>query len=324
MESMSRLVLFTLSLVLLVTGVPRAEGQSENPGLALGISISQSFGDTEYELRGKSEDPGGSGELVDIRSELAFPLDATLVGLLARWSPGPGPYARWMLTARIDINVTDPSDKATDDDWIGKRHISYAESNTNLDMVSVNTDVCYRLRSGSRSALSLLFHFDYQRVEEYLVGFEGWRASLFSDERFPVSGTAPVIDYKVEHLSPQLGAVGYYRFGDSSRLALQASSGPVYAWDRDDHLLRGRIAEGKVWGFGLNSKVALDLLPGFAPLGWLSVNLTGELRFFHAKGNVDQRWYRDEDLPAGTEILDIPYKLESLQAQVSFSVGGSF
>ena len=157
-----------------------------------------------------------------------------------------------------------------------------------------------------------------------MVGFEGWRGSLFSDQRFPVSGSAPVIDYEVEYLSPQLGAAGDYRFTDSYRLAFQVSAGVVYASDTDDHLLRGRISEGNGWGLGLNSSVALDLLPGFVPWGWLSASLTGELRFFHAEGNVDQRWYRDEDLPAGTEILDIPYQLESLQAQIGVSVGISF
>ena len=70
--------------------------------------------------------------------------------------------------------------------------------------------------------------------------------------------------------------------------------------------------------------MSLDLLPGFVPLGWLSAGLTGELRFFHAEGDVDQIWYRDEDLPEGSEIRDIPYQFESLQGQIGVSLGVSF
>jgi hypothetical protein len=315
--------LFTLCLVLLAPGVV-AEEPGETPGVRVGVTVSRSFGDTRYELSAKAEDPTEPGTLTDIRSELTFPLEVTLLGVTGRWEPGMAASCRWGVAAGVHLNVTDPASTMTNEDWIGGRQISFTESNAELEMLLATAAVYYRFRQGQRSELSLVFHFNYRRVDQYLVGYEGWRASLFSDERFPVSGTAPVVDYKVEHLSPQLGAVGYYQCGDFSRLALQASSGLVYAWDRDDHLLRGRIAEGEGWGLGMNASLALDLLPGFVRLGWLFANLKGELRFFHAEGDVDQRWYRDEDLPAGTEIRDIPYQLESLQAQISLSVGVSF
>ena len=150
------------------------------------------------------------------------------------------------------------------------------------------------------------------------------RGSLFSDEQYPVSGIAPVIDYEVTYVSGQLGAAATYLVGGHSRLGARATVGVAYASDTDDHLLRGRIAEGEGWGVGLNSRLEFDLLPGFTPLGWLSASLAGELRFFHAEGQVDQRWYRDEDLPEGTVIPDLPYQLESLQLQIGASIGASF
>ena len=313
-----------LCLILLSPLTPAASEVTEPPGLRVGVSVSRLFGDTKYELNALAEDPSEPGTLVDIRSELTFPLDVTLLGLTVSWAREMAASRRWALAAGIHTNVNDPSNKMTDEDWVGGRQYSFTESNAELEMLLLTADVYYRIRKGQRTDLSLFFHFDYQRIEQHMVGFEGWRGSLFSDQRFPVSGSAPVIDYEVEYLSPQLGAAGDYRFTDSYRLAFQVSAGVVYASDTDDHLLRGRISEGNGWGLGLNSSVALDLLPGFVPWGWLSASLTGELRFFHAEGNVDQRWYRDEDLPAGTEILDIPYQLESLQAQIGVSVGISF
>ncbi len=74
----------------------------------------------------------------------------------------------------------------------------------------------------------------------------------------------------------------------------------------------------------MNSRLEFELLPGFTPLSWLSASLVGELRFFHTEGHVDQRWYRNEDMPEGTVIADLPYELESLQLEIRASVGGSF
>jgi hypothetical protein len=212
----------------------------------------------------------------------------------------------------------------TDEDWINSKQLSYSESPSELDMLIAAAEVVYHLRPGARTAADLLFHFDYQRIEQYMVGYEGWRGTIFSDQRFPVSGTAPVLNYTVDYFSPQLGAAVSYRGVRHVRLDAQASAGVVYASDTDDHLLRGRISEGNGWGFGSSSRLEAQLEPGFLPLRWLSASLFGELRYYHAEGDVDQRWYRDEDLPAGTEINDIPYEIESFQGQIGASLGVSF
>ncbi|UCH84477.1 MAG: omptin family outer membrane protease, partial [Candidatus Latescibacterota bacterium] len=290
-----------LVLSLVVAGTPAFASSAEpvegsrstnELGLRFTATVSSLFGETAYELNAKSEDPANPGTLVDIRSRLEFPLDVTLLGVAAGWEPGQASARRWSVAAGVHTNVSDPSDKMTDEDWVGSKQLGYTESNADLELIFVTADVGYRFRKGDRSDLSLLFHFDYQRIEQHLVGFEGWRGSLFSDQRFPVSGTAPVIDYEVSYVSPQVGAAGTYLVGAHARLGAQASIGAVYASDTDDHLLRGRISEGEGWGVALNTRVVVDLLPGFLPLNGLTMGLVGELRFFHAEGEVDQRWYR--------------------------------
>ena len=316
--------LVTLCLILLAPGVPAAEEAAETPGLHVGVSVSSLFGDTMYEMNARAEDPTDPEELVDIRSRLEFPLDVTLLGVTVSWEPGMATSRRWAVAAGVHTSVTDPSRKMTDEDWVDSKQLAYTESDGDLSLILATTDVSYRLRDGERTAVSLLFHLDYQRMEQQLVGFEGWRGSLFSDQQWPVAGTAPVIDYDVTYVSGQLGAGATYLVGGHSRLGARATVGVAYASDTDDHLLRGRIAEGKCWGVGLNSRLEFELLPGFTPLGWLSASLVGELRFFHTEGQVDQRWYRDEDLPEGTVIADLPYELESLQLEIRASIGGAF
>ncbi|MDM7917034.1 MAG: hypothetical protein QUU85_17470 [Candidatus Eisenbacteria bacterium] len=39
------------------------------------------------------------------------------------------------------------------------------------------------------------------------------------------------------------------------------------------------------------------------------------MRFHRADGTASQRWYRSEDLPAGTVIAGLPYRMESLAAE---------
>jgi len=195
--------------MLLIPCASNAVEHKRSNSLRFGITLSQSFGDTHYELQAKAENPAGGDELVDIRSRLEFPLDVTLLGIFVEWTPGRSPSRRWTVNARFDFNLDDPSDKMTDEDWINSKQLSYSESPSELDMLIAAAEVVYHLRPGARTAADLLFHFDYQRIEQHMVGYEGWQGTIFSDKQFPVSGTAPVLDYTVDYFSPQLGAARY-------------------------------------------------------------------------------------------------------------------
>jgi hypothetical protein len=317
-------MLFKQALAIFLAAACSAMPVAASAGFDLAVDVSRSFGDTHYEMNARTENPAEPGEIVDIRSRLEFPIEASLIGLTVNWQPGEEEPGRWAFGAGAHTNVTDPPDPMIDEDWVGSKQLAYSESDAQMDMIVVTADVDYLFRKSERTAFALLFHADYRRVEQYLVGFEGWRGSLFSDEQYPASGTAPVVDYEVNYLSGQFGAAATYLWSAHSRLGARASAGVAYASDTDDHLLRGRIAEGKCWGVGMNSRVEFELLPGFAPPDWLWASLVGELSFFHTEGEVDQRWYRDEDMPEGTVIADLPYELESLQYRVSLSAGASF
>jgi hypothetical protein len=310
-------------LVLLLAALPRPASPAERTmpvtrggPLSLAITVSQSFGDTRYRLEARAPDPRDAESLVDIESELTFPLEAPLLGLNARWHPGGAP-GRWTLTAAVHADLKDPSDAMTDSDWIGGRKIAYSESHGDLDLLLGEAEARYRLQRGERSSLSLLLHLDGQRAKYHLVGFEGWQASLFSEQRYPVSGKAPVIDYDVTYVSVQVGARHVYELTGVLNAASQVSGGILFASDTDDHLLRGRRSEGDGIGVALLGREAVNLVPRTR---W-SFGLDGEVRYLYARGDVTQTWYRDKDLPAGTVIADIPYTYKSLQFRVGFSLG---
>ncbi len=318
---MRRVVVTALCLIALFWGRPAESVASPPPGLHVGASVSQWTGSTSYRMSARAEDPTDPGSLVDIHSTLEFPLETTLVGVTAGWSPRTAGHGGWTLGAGIHTNLDNPSARVTDEDWVGATRLSYTESDTELDVILATADVSYRLPGERRVSTSILFHLDYQRIEQYVVGYEGWRGSLFSDEQVAVSGTARVIDYSVTYLSGQLGAGLGCAVGTRSALGAKATVGVVRATDTDDHLLRGRISEGRGWGIGAGASATLDLVPGSPSLDWLSVSLAGEVRYFHAVGHVAQRWYRDEDMPAGAVIADLPYEIDSLQFRLSATAG---
>lgn len=308
-----------LSAVIGLT-TPASAGTSFN----IGFGLSRSFGDTRYEMNAQAENPADPGTLVDIRSELIFPLDVILLGLELGWTPVGTEGRGWAATVEVGTGVTDPTNPMTDSDWVGSKHLAYTESPAQMDLIQAAATVRYRLGGHGRTDYALLFRFDYQHIKQHLVGYEGWKSSIFSDVIYEISGTAPVIDYQVTYLGPKLGAEAAWDLGTNSRLKLEGTAGVTFASDKDDHLLRGRLSEGDGIGFGGQARLAFDLLPGFVGWRWLTVSLSGDLRFNHAEGEVTQTWYRNEDLPAGTVIKDIPYEMESLQYEVGLRIGMAF
>ena len=90
------------------------------------------------------------------------------------------------------------------------------------------------------------------------------------------------------------------------------------------HLLRGRLAEGRTWGPGLQARLLLELFPGLPGARWLTVQIAAGARYYYTRGEVTQRWYRTEDQLEGTVIPVIPYELASLRASVGLWLGAVF
>ena len=271
------------------------------------------FGTSIYELSALTPDPRGGGEVVPIRSRLEFPLDAVVAGGRIAWTPG-GPLEKWSVALAVMTNLNDPSSKFINSDFVNGPEVIHTESDARLDLIAGNAIARYRLENGGSTGFSLLFRADYQRIDQYIVGYTGWQRSLFSGATFNVSGTQPVLDYRVTYVCPQLGAGIVQRLGPGLALNLDATAGVVFASDFDDHLLRDRTSEGSGTGFGMNATAGVELLPGSLPLGGLSVALRGGITYYRAEGAMDQTF------SSGRQYLDIPYLFESFQGNVGLSV----
>ena len=136
-----------------------------------------------------------------------------------------------------------------------------------------------------------------------------------------VSSSAHAIHYEVTYHSPQLGILSVFAMDEYTRLRLCFSGGMVFASDKDDHILRGKISDGDATGIGISAKADLNIMP-FQSFGrHVSLGLIGEFRYFRADGIQTQRWYRDEgNTLAGTEERDIPHEFKSYQYLVGAEI----
>jgi len=319
-----RTQLIAIACLLIVTVSAPVQGRygaSWRTELRTELSVCRLFGSTAYHLKALTEDPASPGTLTEIRSELKFPLDVTLVGLTVGWESSPESPWQWDLEAGISVNMTDPSSRMTDQDWIGATQVGYTESDAELSLMLLTAEVRYRFLERRRVSLSLLACFTHQRISQDIIGFEGWFIHRSTGNRQNVSGTEPAINYEVIYATPQLGARSTIQLGRFTVLTLQSSAGLVFASDTDDHLLRGRFSKANGLGFGLHSIAELSLMPGFALSRGISVNFVGQLWYFRASGDQTQRWYRDEgDIPAGTIVDNIPHQFRSYQFSISLQV----
>jgi hypothetical protein len=290
-------------------------------GTSLKISLSRLYGDTHFEMNALTPDPQNPENLVPIRSRLEFPLDTALVGLRLQWQPGGGALRNWSFAVGLQTDIADPWKTMTDSDFFGEKQIYFAESDASLDMILVNSEVRYLLHRRTRATFTGTVCLDYERIKEHLVGYEGWQGSLYSDIRVPISGTEAVADYRITYWSPRLGVAATYRVADHATVGLDASSGPLWTSDLDDHLLRCRITEGRGAGVGLYSQARLELLPGILPsLAWLSADLTVDVRYFRVDGTSDQKWYDENGNFTGEETNHLAHDIESLQVAVSLGI----
>ena len=285
-------------------------------------SVSRLFGDTTYRLSALGEAPGSPGTLTEFRSTLEFPLDVALAGLAVRWEPSPEEIGHWAFEVGVSVGVTDPSNLMTDRDWIGDEQVAYTESESKADLVLLTAGASYELVRRRRVSLSLVARFDYERISQDIIGFDGWVADIGTGIQGDISGTEPAIDYEVTYATPQLGLRSTAGLGQHTALTLLCAAGPAFASDRVDHLLRGKASEADAVGFGLYSSAELNLLPGSVLGRRVSVGLVAELRYFSAEGDQTQRWYEDDgETPAGTEITGIPYEFRSLQYSIGLKIG---
>jgi hypothetical protein len=305
--------IFILSMIMLLIST------NSHAQYLVSITSSHLFGDTNYRFDALTVNQQAPYDTFPIASKLEFPLNVWLVGASVDWRL---PGGKWELAASVAMNLSDPSHKMTDSDWQRGRKIQYTESDADLNMVNAALNGRRRLFIAGQVPIKLIASVHYQHISEDMTGYEGWYYSYTQRQELPISGTDPAMKYKVDYCSPQAGLAADLPLSFGFTLNARSTAGVVFAWDKNDHLLRGKRSEGNATGFGMHSAMEVSGSPfrlGTIPI---MLGLRGDFLYFSADGTSTQTWYRDEgDITAGTVIRDLPHEFKSTQYMVGIMVG---
>jgi outer membrane protease len=251
-------------------------------------------------------------------SKLEWPLDMWLVRIDAGLNIGDS----WRINGVLKKNLSNPSDKMKDSDWItdsnpGRLDV-YSESNiSKFDALIFDIDVEWVfLKRQSWSLYAGLgyqyqkFEYDAKLIHQYSPsGLPGWEA--YGDGRVGIT-------YEITYAIPYLKIGTDFQISDKFTLAGSFAWSPIVkAKDEDHHLLRengGKISTGDMDGNAY--MIILSARYKFTPSWFLKGG------FHYTKIDVDGEQYQiyGNGVPIGT----VTQKSESTQTSLYLTVGYIF
>lgn len=332
--------------LLLVTVVPvRAkvltwQGRPDKPGFTYEVSprVGLMSGSTSYRIGGDFSGPDGSGYSLDRLSELKFPLGVEMLwlGAGARYNlPYGDKFRRTRYGGAIVVegeygrNFTRNAGKMEDSDWTEPYfpNLRTIYSTSDATLIAENLELLVRVNplevKGAFFGWRLGLGAGYlrQRYDYDISNVVQW--SIYPEYNGSFKGKA--LTYEVTYGIPYAEIATGITFGQGDPVSgsLDARVGYsswAHASDRDDHLLRSKVATGKADGDAL----ILRLRGRVTFLRYLFVTLGVTSVSIDTSGAQTQRRYAENDEgPAGL-IGTIDTKIFSDQTVFDLSVGATF
>jgi hypothetical protein len=258
------------------------------------------------------------------RSKLEFPFGSWLSGgnILVGNSPFYFNFQGW-------TNISEKTNgDMKDKDWIDSYLFSSTESDADAQIVILDANLLYNFWQGDnpwgdfakifqRGKTGFLVGYKYENFNYDIIGVR----DLFTGESYYLG--QKVLDYEVKYHIPYLGLRWDYfgdgvnsdiQFLDTWGISVQICGAPyIRAKDRDDHILRNKVMEGKTKGYGL--------LIGLNTVLKTKKNWTWRLGLDYTKiltdGKQSQYWYGNDPAGPGDEtgsrIEDINLHIDSSQ-----------
>ncbi|HPI32290.1 MAG TPA: omptin family outer membrane protease, partial [candidate division Zixibacteria bacterium] len=251
-----------IALLLCLAATPPSPTANVKPRVSLQPSLRYGFGETEYVLDARWYDD--EGVLQHLKSQLEFPLDGLYAGLEGRVRWNPASTKPWDSKLSVSTNLSDPAGDMTDRDWStfweSGSETFYLPSFTELSSTVssaesrswvVAAEVGKVLAAGPKGSIRLFAGYRYQHIAQKAIGISGWQMvnvggelvkGYFDGSR---DGTT-FIDYEVTFHSPQAGLGLSLAVTDRAAVAARAAYAPVFASDRDDHVVRNFLSEASI------------------------------------------------------------------------------
>jgi len=314
-------------------GIENRERETYQPGLFSNITrervIEKTLGKIEFELAiGIGYLSGYTSYEIDFpwdgyagKSELKFPFDNWLTG--GNISVG---YSPFYLNFQGWTNISKKTNGDMEDkDWKGEYLLSSTKSDADGQMVILDVNLLYNFWQGDKPWGDVANIFQKGRLG-FLVGYkyENFKYDIIGVRDVLGGGNynlgEKVLDYKIQYHIPYLGLNLQY-FKDAVDKALDTwgvniwvcGSPYVIAKDRDDHLLRNKVAQGKVKGYGF----LMGLNTFFNTKNHWICRLGLDYSDIMADGKQNQYWYGDD--PASEDYDDTGDSIEGIDLKIGSS-----
>jgi hypothetical protein len=283
-------------------------------------------GDTRYLM----EEPASG-----VSSELIFPLDTLLAGITFHGQrTGDRLEGRrdWGLELSLAVNLVAPFGLMQDYDWWmypGYPKVAFSYTESSARMLWLNASLAWKpvLVSGAWGSLDAVLGYRFQYISQKIDGYKGWQ---YKDtdldgqpELYLISDTGIVLTYWVMWNTPTAGLSVTLKPGAHVSVRVEAGLAATFVADRDDHVLRDKLATASGLGFGGYADLAVAY-------SWSSsesrvrpfLALSADGLILKANTKQTQKYYSDlEGYPAGTTWTGIDHQLSTRQLAVTLSGG---
>ena len=290
-----------------------------------------SFGKTEYVMDIKTID--GDGNPYRLKSQLEYPLDVLMVGTNVGLTLTPPSGKAWRVELGAFTSVTDPGGTMYDHDWVAVdneplQKFSYTESDAEMNSILLTLEVGKTVWLDERRQIELMAGFRWHRIEQDIIGYEGWQLDGNGDRVDVADKTSEALFYRVTYSLPHAGLRGGLRLGRMVHVDGKAAFAIVLVSDYDNHLLRNKDAEARITGHGFIGGAGLRHDLGSTPGRGLFFGLDADILYLTASGRQTQTWYGDDGATewddTGTEIGGIPHEINTTQYHVGLVFGWRF
>jgi len=307
--------------LLLVPSAVLAAGLSGAVQLRFGSAFGQSLYGLEHTVEAEPSS-------VFVRSELDWPVDVLLLGLEATLGGDLPAGRRWGLSLVVQTNLTDPRGEMADSDWWSIEGVLPLTKFSFTTSATEARGVLGELRGWlapvgwgtavNGADLLVLLGYRHEWLDLSAFGADGWQ--LDDDVRVAVDLAADTraADYRLHRLLPFLGVGLQAWLLEVLLLDVELRLLGVFGLDRDDHVLRNKLARGTAYGLGTSLSLAPRWSIALTAALRLALGVVFEVQYLNGfAGTLEQDYYADDPyLPGDETALDLPdvdFYLESLR-----------
>ncbi len=287
----------------------------------LGVSSAYLSGIHTYHI---SYYQGRSG----VESELEFPLKTYLLGLEGRIYPEG---KKWIFKFGVFKNIDNGSGRLKNSDWLsddidtylyGIAHPGkdiYSELAIDLNALMYNVSFTYNILASKDFNLGPVggfWHedFRFKAGDVNQVGYGPY------DRDYTIFIPGEALHYRIRYEFIYGGLDSEFSRANII-FGLKGGLGYVFARDRDDHLLRYKLAEAEADGLG----AFFTLNTVYNPFKDLYLKASGQHLRFKTRGTQHQYFYRaTQECPTGGCDSYVSDKIDSEQWIISLSIGYRF